>query len=264
MIPDTSPSATVKLQPHPYADIFPMIGEEDFKKLKADIKAHGFKEPGLLFEGKILDGRNRYRASCELGIEMDWAEVELGGPEDIAAFDALAYVMSLNLYRRHLTTSQRAFIAASIADLSAGGDRKSEDFKGQKCTLKEAAERLKVSERTVKNAKAVIASGDDELIESVKAGDMKVGTAVEIIKDRQPKEKPTQRIEEAKPRHAGEHTESEVFAIGKADVAITQLKGIPFSNEYRLAALDKVIQWATAQKKVPVAKRPNRKKGGAE
>lgn len=51
------------------------------------------------------------------------------------------------------------------------------------------------------------------------------------------------------PRHAGEHNESKVFAIGKADVAITQLKGIPAKNNFRDAALDHVQAWIESQKK---------------
>lgn len=56
-------------------------------------------------------------------------------------------------------------------------------------------------------------------------------------------QKPAERV----PRHAGEHTESEVFAIGKADVAITQLKGIPEKNKFRNAALDRVQAWVDSQ-----------------
>jgi ElaB/YqjD/DUF883 family membrane-anchored ribosome-binding protein len=55
------------------------------------------------------------------------------------------------------------------------------------------------------------------------------------------------------PRHAGEHDQSETFALTKADVAITQLKGIPMSNVHRGAALDKVIEWAQAAKLNEVA-----------
>lgn len=50
------------------------------------------------------------------------------------------------------------------------------------------------------------------------------------------------------PRHAGEHNESKVFAIGKADVAITQLKGIPAKNKFRDAALDRVQAWIESGK----------------
>ncbi len=54
------------LQSHPIADAFPLIGGTEFDALVADIKANGVHEPIVLYEGKILDGRNRYRASLLL------------------------------------------------------------------------------------------------------------------------------------------------------------------------------------------------------
>lgn len=37
-----------------------MLGEDDLKALAADIKANGQREAIILFEDRILDGRNRW------------------------------------------------------------------------------------------------------------------------------------------------------------------------------------------------------------
>ena len=43
---------------HEYANIFPMMGENELKELAEDIKQNGQEEPIIIFEGKILDVRN--------------------------------------------------------------------------------------------------------------------------------------------------------------------------------------------------------------
>jgi ParB-like chromosome segregation protein Spo0J len=164
---------------HPIAAIFPMIAGPEFEKLKADIKSHGFKESGLLFEGKILDGRNRYRASCELGIEMNWAEVENSEPEDIAAFDPVAYVLSQNLHRRHLQQSQRAMIAAKMATLKQGRPEKAPNGA---LTQAEAAKLLSVGEGSVDRAKYVLENGCKQLIDAVESCEIRVSMAEKLCK----------------------------------------------------------------------------------
>jgi hypothetical protein len=90
------------LEYHPIANIFPLIEGEALQKLVSDIKQQGLLEPLLIFEGKILDGRNRYRACQIAGVESKYKKFE-GSPEE-----AISRVWSLNIPRRHLTSEQRA------------------------------------------------------------------------------------------------------------------------------------------------------------
>jgi ParB-like chromosome segregation protein Spo0J len=163
---------TVKLdglEIHPLALAFPVYGGDDFEKLINDIRNYGLRQPITLFEGKVLDGRNRVEAMKKAG-KATIPAVPFEGTFD----EARAYVVSLNMVRRHLTTGQRAVIATELANLPRGGDRS----KVQNCTLKidDAAKQLNVSPRTVKTAKAV-KDADPALAEEVKEGKTKLSTA---------------------------------------------------------------------------------------
>jgi site-specific DNA-methyltransferase (adenine-specific) len=72
-----------ELKNHPAAEAFPMMNAVRLGELKADIAANGQREPITLCDGMILDGRNRYRACIELGIEPITREHE-GNPWEFA------------------------------------------------------------------------------------------------------------------------------------------------------------------------------------
>ena len=91
---------------HEYADIFPMLPLEELDTLAADIAANGLLEPITLYEGKVLDGRNRYVA-C-LNVAVDPRLTQYTGD------DPLGFVLSKNLHRRQLTSSQRAVVALEV------------------------------------------------------------------------------------------------------------------------------------------------------
>jgi hypothetical protein len=96
------------LEPHPLSKLFPPISDDDFGKLAADIKLNGLHQSIVRYQGKILDGNNRYRA-CELvKIAPKFA--------DFTGDDAQArnYVISANIHRRHLSPDQRREIIAAL------------------------------------------------------------------------------------------------------------------------------------------------------
>src|SRR5262245_9108090 len=95
-----------ELRSHPLADIFPLMEGVEFEELVADIKANGLREPIVMFEDKVLDGRNRYRACAAAGIEPTFTLYQGDNPA--------AYVISANIRRRHLTAEQKHELIAKL------------------------------------------------------------------------------------------------------------------------------------------------------
>jgi ParB-like chromosome segregation protein Spo0J len=154
---------------HPVADLFPLIDGQAFDELVADIKANGLIEPITVMGDQILDGRNRLRACAAAGIEPRFREVS---PTDPAA-----YIVSLNIHRRHLTTIQRKAIAAELATLANGTNQFQQKVGGSNdpptddaMSNAQAASFMNVSAASVKRQKAIMRDHPD-LHDAMKRGD---------------------------------------------------------------------------------------------
>lgn len=159
------------MKAHPISEIFPVMGPDELAELAADIAAHGLREPVVTYERQILDGRNRWQA-CKLAGIGQVQTVPYDGD------DPLGFVVSANLHRRHLSTSQRAMIAATLANGKHGGDRRQEQGANLPLeTVAGAAEALNVSERTVKAAREVNEKGTAGEVQAVRSGDVTVSRA---------------------------------------------------------------------------------------
>ena len=162
-----------ELQLHPVAEIFPPMSPEDFDRLCADVKAHGLRESIWLHpDGSILDGRHRYKACARVGVEPLFRTWDGNG-------SPAAFVVSLNLHRRHLDESQRALVAAKIATLS-NGQRASAIAEGGVVTQPDAAQMLNVSVDSVGRARRVLEDGAPALVEAVERGEVAVSAAAAL------------------------------------------------------------------------------------
>jgi ParB-like chromosome segregation protein Spo0J len=105
----TGGSAGEEYEDHPLAALFPLMADDELAGLAEDIRKNGLRNPIMIHEGKILDGRNRYRACKLIGREIKaWEVFHLNGK------DPLAYVLSQNLHRRHLTPEQRRKVVEAV------------------------------------------------------------------------------------------------------------------------------------------------------
>src|SRR5262249_52324139 len=132
-----------------------------------DIAAHGQREPIVMFEDMILDGYNRYRACRQLGIEPTFT-VYTGD-------DPVGFAVSLNLHRRHLNESQRAWVAAKLVTMKRGDNQHSEGM-----PIGRASDLLNIGGRSVARACEVRDHGVPELGQALARGGVSVSAAAEV------------------------------------------------------------------------------------
>jgi hypothetical protein len=171
----------MELKQHPLSAAFPAMSAEDFAALVADVKANGQREPIMLFEGMVLDGWHRYRACDQLGVKPQHFT--------FSGSDPVAFVLSHNLHRRHLTPSQRAAAVVACTAWQPAGMKKGRVEPGSTHakTNAEMAKVAQVTPRTITDAKAAHKAG---LGDEVKAGVLTAKQAAHVARgDPAPKAK---------------------------------------------------------------------------
>lgn len=128
-----------ELQYHPLANKYPLLQGQEYEDFKAGVDRAGFiREPIVIYEGKILDGRNRHRAGVELGIPVPTREFDPdteGDPE--------LFVENANDDRRHelpeVRQKRRAERIARVVQLRREGT-----------STREIADKVGISESQVR------------------------------------------------------------------------------------------------------------------
>ena len=174
---------------HPLANLFPLMDGPAFDELVEDIRANGLREEIWLHEGKIIDGRNRYRACKEAGVKPKYRTWDGDG-------SLVSFIVSLNLHRRHLTSSQRAVIAL---DVLPELKREAKERQGARTDLNivatlpqcdagksrdQAANLMNTSARYVQDAKAIADKAPD-LLDKVRGGELSLPKAKKEVQKRE-------------------------------------------------------------------------------
>lgn len=247
---------------HDAANIFP-LDEENIGDLAKDIRVHGLRCPIELLDGKIIDGRRRYKACERAGIKPTM--------KTISTDDPIAYVVSLNLHRRHLTASQRAMVGLKVKEMyqqqakarqRAGQERGRQKQKGMVEDLPPTTESGKardlagkavgVSGKMIDLAGKVKEKGVPELAEAVEQGRLSVGSAAEIAD----MDEDTQREIADKAKFSGgryrkpkiepkpeEANGRKSVAVFRANEAINSLTRIPKNDPQRTRGMQMVKDW---------------------
>jgi phage N-6-adenine-methyltransferase len=177
---------------HPAADLFPMLPDAELAELADDIAKRGLNHAIVLTkDGVLLDGRNRMVACTRAGVQPHFTEYQ--------GDDPTAYVVSINLRRRHLSLEDRAFLAVELIkvyedearqrmlagkrqDPSPHTDEGKRDPLAAQSAAK-AARDVSVSRTTVTAAKRITEQAPD-LIPLVRERKMSMSKAETIVRNR--------------------------------------------------------------------------------
>jgi len=185
-------STRLDLQFHEIAGIFPLMSDDEFDGLVEDIRANGLRESVKLWQGKVIDGRNRYRACLMVGVKPLVQHMEFADENQ-----AIAYVLSENQHRRHLSSSQLAMVAGRVREVyeRAAKERQVEAGKNHGRgkvvatspqpidsgkSRDTAGKSVGVSGKSVDRATKVIKQGAPELQEAVSEGRVPVAVAAKL------------------------------------------------------------------------------------
>ena len=106
-----------RIQVHPAADLFPMMSEGELDELAADIEQHGLRL-AIDFQGdELLDGRNRLAAIHRIKDETrrnNLLGFVASTKRVMQVSDPIAYVISANVRRRHLSAEQKRDIIGAL------------------------------------------------------------------------------------------------------------------------------------------------------
>jgi hypothetical protein len=114
--------------------------------------ANGFRIDRAIatYEGKILDGRHRYEAAIKAGVDPIFAEFQ-GTKEE-----AIAYVTSENVARRHLSSPEKEFFYVQLTEYLGvrqnGSHKRFQEgptFVGATPSARDYSDSLGVADRTV-------------------------------------------------------------------------------------------------------------------
>jgi hypothetical protein len=91
---------------HPIANVWPLMDDDKLSELAEDIRENGLINPIWTYEGKVLDGRNRYKACLLASVKATFTEYKGDSPASFA--------VSLNDHRRHMNKGALGAVAVEL------------------------------------------------------------------------------------------------------------------------------------------------------
>ena len=189
---------------HAIASLFPMLEGPAYSELRQSLEQHGQQQPIILYNGVLLDGRNRLKILLEIGKQPEFREYNGSLAPD-------EYILTANLFRRHLTDDQRTMVTTEALKWKAreearkrqheAGEQGTKGGRGKKTLGAKSTQGFrepKVTEQIAALAKTtdyqarqalMISDYVPELVPEVKNGTIPLRRAVRIARQRAPRPK---------------------------------------------------------------------------
>ena len=165
------------------AMIFTQQSPSELRALGDSIRDRGLQKPIVLWQGQIIDGRHRYEACVEAGVDPHFMEIPGG-------LDPLEYVLDENLFRRHMSESQRAISSYRLWEESSRGwpglGEQETCANLHRFSQQEAAERFNVSRRMLDHARRLMGQDSQavpELRRAAEQGTLAVSDAAKVASE---------------------------------------------------------------------------------
>ena len=249
----------MEMQFHEAANIFP-LDDDNIASLADDIRTNKQQVAIELLDGKVLDGRRRWLACKMAGVKPL--------TRTVAVADPVAYVLSLNLHRRHLSPTQLAMVGARAREMydEAAKERMQRGKKSDPVenlpqgTARDAVGKaVGVSGKSIDHATKVLRHGSEKLIAAVDSDLISVSTASRATSNSEREQdalvERTKRAEanghSKRPRPAAgdapdkDDESGEVRGVGviRANEAINCLTRIPKNDALRKRGFQLVTDW---------------------
>ena len=220
----------MKLEQHELSAKFSRMSPEALEAMAEDIKLNGLQHSILLYEGKVLDGWNRYEACLKAGVNPRTTIFR--------GKDPAAIVISENLHRRHdMTPGQRALMVVEIRAWARTGKPAKGATVAPLQTVEKMAEEAGTGERVVQQAKVVEANGTDEVKDAVKGGEIAINKAAAVAK--KPKREQAKALAEAKEKKP---KKPKAAKPKNEDGSIKELLAQSDEDAKRIAALEALVK----------------------
>ena len=154
----------------PVCEAFPPMTHDQFLGLKKSIERNGQREPIVVWNDRIVDGRHRLKACQELGIEPVVKRFTGNYQQAVSA------AFAANVNRRQLGTGQLALLAAQLATRKPGQTKVAKQIEAV-LSQPEAAALFGVSRDAVQKACRLVRGNNTALLDGVHTGSMTLNEA---------------------------------------------------------------------------------------